>query len=117
MAENKPHSEKLVQRLNEIFHDFDSDEYHRGHPEIFQQERTRWKSIGKRFFALHDPLNILDIGTGTGFVPITVGEFLKEEDTFTCTDVSEKILDVAKDKISKEQFKGKFKFVKLQLLI
>jgi len=38
-------SEKLVQRVNELYHDFTSEQYNYSHPEIFDIEKERWERI------------------------------------------------------------------------
>lgn len=108
------YSEKLVQRVNELYHDFFSERYDYSHPEIFEQEKARWERIASRFFSFSKPITIIDIGTGTGFVPLSTAKFLKEEDVLICSDISKRILDVAKKNIDKHNFHCQFKFVKIE---
>lgn len=110
----KIYSEKLVQRVNELYHDLISERYHDCHPEIFEQEKDRWERIAEQYFDFADPVKIIDIGTGTGFVPLTIAQFLKQGDTFICSDISRNILDVANRKIGKQNFRCRFEFVKIE---
>lgn len=110
----KFYSEKLVQRVNELYSDFTSEEYHYSHPEIFEQTKERWKRIAKHFFNFDNPITIVDIGTGTGFIPLTIARFLKKEDIFICSDISGGMLDVTKRNINRENFHCQVKFVKIK---
>ena len=100
--------EKLVIRVNELFHDFTNRDYEKiTYNEMLIKEKERWDRT-KKFFNKKNPLHILDIGTGTGFVPLVIGKFLKVSDEFICTDVSKNMLE-----LTKEKFRCKFKFLKL----
>jgi len=111
---SKFYSEKLVQRLNELYYDFTNEQYHNSHPEIFIQERERWERIARQFLNFTNPITIVDIGTGSGFVPLTIAKFTKKEDIFICSDISKDILDIAKHNIEKQNFHCKLKFVKIK---
>jgi ubiquinone/menaquinone biosynthesis C-methylase UbiE len=91
-----------------------SEQYHHRHPEIFELEKDRWVRIAGRFFDFAKPIKINDIGTGTGFVPLTIAKFLKIEDTFICSDISKNILGVAERNIKKQNFQCQFEFVKIE---
>jgi len=106
--------EKLVLRVNELYHDFTSEQYQHSHPEIFEHEKERWERIAKQFLNLSRSTTIADIGTGTGFVPLQLAKFLRKEDTFICSDISKGILEVARQIIKKQNFQCKFKFVKIE---
>lgn len=108
------YSEKLVQRVNELYHDFINEEYHYTHPDIFLHETKRWKRIFLKFLKMNTSLTILDIGTGTGFVPLTLAQFLKKSDTFICSDISKGILDIAKKKLREQKYQCDFKFIKIE---
>ncbi|MEK6968828.1 MAG: class I SAM-dependent methyltransferase [Nanoarchaeota archaeon] len=103
----------LVQRVNELYHDLIGEKYDHSHPEIFKRLPTRWRRLGKQFLLTQKPLKILDLGTGTGFVPLTIGDLLKKTDTFFCSDISNKILKVAEEHLKKKNFLCKFKFIKI----
>lgn len=106
-------SEKLVQRLNEIFHDLTAELYQASHPEIFEQEKSRWIRICKPFFDSTSSNTVVDLGTGTGFVPLTIAKFLRANDSFICSDISSGILDVAERNLKRLQLKCQFQFVKI----
>ncbi len=107
------YSEKLVQRVNELYYDLIGEQYDYAHSEIFIQEKERWEGIANQFFNFERPTTILDIGTGTGFVPLVTARFLKKEDTFICSDVSKGVLKIAKKNVERQKFRCKFKFIKV----
>ena len=108
------YSEQLVQRVNELYHDFFSGRYHTQHPEIFEYERQRWERAGERFFRSDKPLRVLDLGSGTGFVPLASAAFLKAGDVFICSDISARMLDQARKNIQAREFSCEFEYVKLE---
>ena len=93
--------EAQVKRVNEVYHDIESEVYRNRHPEIYQEEALRWEEIGRKYFVRPDPLTVLDIGTGVGFVPLTIAKYLKPADLVICSDISEKMLDLARDNLSR----------------
>lgn len=106
--------EKLALRVNEIFHDTEGKEYQKKHVDIFTGEVVRWQNTAKKYFQEYkSPINILDIGTGTGFIPLNTAEYLSENDKFICSDISQEMLDVAKKNIAAHSFNCKFDFLKL----
>ncbi len=107
-------SDTLVQRVNELYHDLIKEKYQYSHPEIFLHETARWRRIFSKFPRAINPITILDIGTGTGFVPLIIAKFFKKSDTFICCDISKGVLDVAKKNIEKNNFQCDFKFVKIE---
>ncbi len=104
---------KLVLRINELFHDLEQTDYDKKHKDIFVGEVGRWKNASA--FLLENnrnPVTILDIGSGTGFVPMQICGKMSERDTFICSDISEKMLSVCKKKIAEHNFNCNFSFVK-----
>lgn len=106
-------SEQLVQRVNELFHDFTGEQYESLYPEILAQEKERWEKTAAQFLAFMHPIRIVDIGTGTGFVPLRIAGMLRKGDIFICSDISRGILEVARRNIQKCQFDCEFKFAKI----
>ena len=110
--------EKLVQRINELWFDI-TNEGGEGydetqHPEMVKQEEIQWRSLIKKILMNSlSPKKILDIGTGTGFVPKTVMPILDRGDTFVCTDISKEILRLCKKNLEKSSPKCKLKFAKI----
>jgi len=105
---------ELVVRLNEIYHDAVSQDYDRIHPEIVVDEVNLWQSIGKRL--LHNfpqRICLLDIGSGTGFVPLQISRFLKKTDQVICSDISADLLSVCKKNVLQQKFNCDFRFIKL----
>lgn len=109
----REYSDYVVQRVNELYHDRLGKKYDDSHPEIFKRLPLRWQKIARQFFAQREPLTILDLGTGTGFVPVMVAPYLKKEDRFICSDISSNILAVAKENIKQSNFINKFSYVKI----
>lgn len=114
-AEN--YSEAVVLRVNELFHDLTSEQYQRDvESEMLVTEGERWKNGWKRFV---DPvrgeagISVLDIGTGTGFVPLSIEEFLNDNDRLVCSDVSESILSLARQNLTQRRPSCSVEFVKL----
>ena len=106
--------QKLALRINEIFHDIEGKEYQEKHEDIFTGEALRWQKHAERYFQSYKkPITVLDIGTGTGFIPINTAKYLSENDTFICSDISEEMLTVSQKNIKSKNFKCNFKFKKL----
>jgi methylase of polypeptide subunit release factors len=88
MKQTKLNPLYLVNRVNEIYHDIEREAYLQKHPEIFVDEAKRWRRIAKRYLVKDCSITVLDIGTGIGFIPLTIAPFLKMEDTIICSDIS-----------------------------
>jgi ubiquinone/menaquinone biosynthesis C-methylase UbiE len=105
--------DRLVVRVNEVYHDVEKGEYEYKHPEIFAEERARWRRVAERFIASSQPLRVLDVGSGTGFVPLQIAEFLKEGDLLVCGDVSEQMVEVCRSNLARRDRACTCEFVKL----
>ena len=103
---------EFVLRVNEIFHDIEAESYTAEHPEIFELEKKRWQALAEKYFKSDSPLTILDIGSGTGFVPLQISPHLKEEDTVICSDISTMMLKRCKSNLS-GKFKNSFSYLKV----
>jgi len=104
---------RLVLRINELFHDIEQADYDDKHADIFVDEKERWERFGENFLKHNEnAITVLDIGSGTGFVPMNLAQYLKKKDTFICSDISENILNVCRDKMSREKFDCTFVFQK-----
>lgn len=107
-------NKELVLQVNELYHDLEGDRYHEKHDDIFDGERDRWSEIGLMLESDQgSSKRYLDIGTGTGFVPLTLGRFLKKGDVFICSDISQNILDAASKNITQNSFYCDFEFLKV----
>lgn len=105
--------EKLVLRVNELYHNLAKDNYESTtNLEMFRQEKERWYKMGN-FFKNKKPITILDIGTGAGFIPLTICDFLKKLDRFICSDISKEMLNLVERKLKNEKFKCRFEYIKL----
>ena len=108
------YSTNLVLKVNEIFHDIEGSKYHNKHPEILEDEQKRWGKIGKTLFGkLTRKITVLDLGSGTGFVPLQIAKFFKKKDLFICSDLSQTILDACEINVSEKKFKCNFEYLKL----
>jgi len=105
---------ELVLKVNELYHDITAHGYDQKHVKVFFDEYRRWRDFGKKYLAnSSNKIKVLDVGTGTGFVPRTIAGFLKNSDLFICSDISINILEQCKTKLSKKNFGNEFKFLKL----
>lgn len=105
---------RLVLRVNEIYHDLEGELYHEKHDDIFDGEKDRWSEISKQLFSSdRAPMTFLDVGTGTGFVPLTISRYLRGEDTFICTDISQNILNAAERNLTKGKGRCRYRFLKV----
>lgn len=105
----------FVRKVNEYYHDIEGKDYEKLDPEIFVNEKSNWNYIGKNYLCSGNDnlLKLLDIGSGTGFVPLVLSNFLSSEDTFVCSDISSMMLDICKNNISEHNFSCKHEFKKL----
>jgi SAM-dependent methyltransferase len=109
-----PYPDALVLRVNEICHDVEEAEYANRHPEIFQREAERWHRVAERFVAGHGgPVRVLDVGSGTGFVPMQVGPSLRDGDVLICSDISGRMLEVCRRNVQDKGFACRCEFLKL----
>ncbi len=108
---SKEDIQKIVLVVNEIHHNY-MDTYHATNSIMHGSERENWKSeLTKHNFK---GKSILEIGTGTGFLPLLFIELHIPFKRYTCTDISNGILEQAKTKIGKAQDTGhRFSYVKL----
>ena len=103
----------LVLRVNEIYHDVEGQDYEERHPEIFAGEAARWKAIGQSLLAGNSSkIRVLDVGSGTGFVPLQIGPFLNKDDQLICSDVSANMLRVCEAALS-HRFEFSIEYLKL----
>jgi len=105
--------EEIVLLVNEAFYDTTREQYHEeiGTP-MLREEQERWHRLWARF-APASPRRILDIGTGTGFVPLALHDLLDERDTMTCTDLSTAVLAIAERNLAARGGGATFRFQKL----
>jgi ubiquinone/menaquinone biosynthesis C-methylase UbiE len=104
----------LVLKVNELYHDIEGGRYENKHPEIFIDEADRWRKVGRQILSpLRQKIRLLDIGTGTGFVPGQIAEFLKINDIIICSDLSANILNVCRNKFRSANYACEFEFLKL----
>ncbi len=106
-----PVAPELVREINRVFHDIEGTFYNTHHPEIFTQERDRWLHAGRLFVQAHkNPIRILDVGSGTGFVPLQLGCYLRTNDVFICSDISGEMLKSCERNVADKGFRCSFQF-------
>jgi len=104
----------LVLAVNKVVHDLEGFSYHIKHEAMFALESPRWQAVTKRFIV--DCLQrvvVLDIGSGTGFVPQIIAPQLKIGDLCICSDVSATMLQVCRDRLSETEVNCGLKFLLL----
>lgn len=85
---------RLVERINELYHDLEGGLYDDHHAGILHFEEVFWEEKARKYLVDESPVVCLDYGTGTGFVPVTIGRLLKEGDSLICCDLSSEMLKV-----------------------
>lgn len=91
---------RLILALNETWHDLENRAYDAKHPDILEEEIPRWDRILAGVLAgPRAPVRALDLGSGTGFVPLRLKGFLKEGDRLVCTDLSAGMLEVCRARV------------------
>lgn len=111
----KTYPHKLVLRVNELHHDIGGhDEYGDLHDEIFVLEPQRWQKIIEAILPLTEngSATVLDIGSGTGFVPLQLAPHAREEDLIICSDISEGMLSECQKNVEKGNFLCSFDYRK-----
>ncbi|MDD5070643.1 MAG: class I SAM-dependent methyltransferase [Candidatus Omnitrophica bacterium] len=99
----------LIKEINRIFYDIDSCCYDKEHPEILSGDYTWWQSFAVNRLQLtnnESVIRVLDVGSGTGFIADLLTDYLSFNVEIVCYDLSQKMLDVAREKIKR---KGKIK--------
>jgi ubiquinone/menaquinone biosynthesis C-methylase UbiE len=109
-----PYSEQLVLRVNELFFNAANEGYKEVHEEMESHERERWIRLAQRFLQFDKPITLIDIGSGTGFVPLVVAPLMKAEDTVVCSDLSDGMLEIARRNIAAQTFRCRFSFKKIE---
>ncbi len=92
----------LINRINELWYDLE-EEYDQKHQETTDVEKEILsEKVNKIVKNEKKPLKILDLGTGTGFLPSLIK--LRKQDKFYCSDISEKMLMIAERKLQKNNY-------------
>jgi SAM-dependent methyltransferase len=106
-----PYPAALVIAANRAYHDAEGAAYAGRHPEIFNEEAARWRGKAERFLTRAPaPLRILDIGSGTGFVPSVIAPLLASGDVVTCSDIAAAMLDVCRAELAARPYPCRFRF-------
>jgi len=106
---------EFVRAVNLAYHEEEAAEYDSRHPEIFKDELGHWSLIADRVASLKKglgrPLKVVDIGSGTGFVPMRLAGVLDAQDEFVLTDLSPMMLDRARESLTRAGFRPKTSYV------
>lgn len=103
---------ELILRINELYHDFERESYDTRHGNWHQAESTHYRSLAGKYMSHDAPICCLDFGTGTGFVPLAVGSYLKSSDELICVDISEQILNECRTKLGEAGFSFSVRYLK-----
>lgn len=95
---------RLVERINELYHDLEGGLYDERHEGILHFERVFWEGAAEKYLVRESPVVCLDYGTGTGFVALTISRRLKESDSLICCDLSSEMLRVCEERIKASGF-------------
>jgi len=105
---------ELVSTTNQLYHDLQSAASPASGARIYRIEKKFWYDVAQKFLLRKEPLVCLDFGTGAGAVPLAVAGFLKKDDVFICSDISEKMLEKCKHNIKQKEFPCHFRFITAQ---
>ncbi len=106
---------KLVQRINETYHNLENVCYDKRHDDILRSEQVFWKDTANKYLLKKEPIVCLDYGTGTGFVPKIIGPYLKKEDSLVCCDVSARMLKICEARLKQMSLMCKCSFHKIDV--
>lgn len=111
----KSRSDKsFVEAVNLAYHEEEAALYDGRHPEIMEAEQGRWRLITESVTALkraRGSISILDLGTGTGFVPRQLATALNAGDSFIVSDLSPTMLDKAEANLRADGFRPQLRRV------
>lgn len=106
--------DRLILKLNEVYHDLENRDYDHKHPDILEDEIPRWRRMAAGVLAgTRSPCQVLDIGSGTGFVPLQIKQWLRSGDRLTCSDISAGMLGVCRANLEKAGLECELTMLKL----
>jgi len=121
LAKERPHSperpgeypRELVLRVNEVFHDVERDGYDTKHARTLRDEAGRWQGLAAELLGgERAAVSVLDVGSGTGFVPLQLGPRLREGDRLVCSDLSAGMLETCEKNLRDAGLACRIEFVK-----
>jgi len=111
----KPSTPEFVRAVNLAYHEEEAADYDSRHPEIFTDELGHWKRIAEKVVALKSslkqPIKIVDLGSGTGFVPLRLAAALDAGDEVILTDLSPTMLDRARESLAAAGFRPRTSYL------
>jgi len=81
---------------------------------VYSIEKDFWHKAAKNYLVRAEPLVCLDFGSGAGSLALTIGQYLKKEDTFVCSDISARALEKCEHNIREKSFSCRFSFIKIK---
>lgn len=94
-------SQDFIEKINQIYHDLEAEDYEKSHPEIFRREQARWKSLlAATKFNNDQEIAVLDVGTGTGFAAYQILSKFSNANV-KCVDISEKMLRLTEERLTR----------------
>ncbi len=101
----------FIELVNRLYHELEAETYDASHPEILHWERRRWDALLQRCEgSLRTPPRLLDVGTGTGFVPLQLLSRWPSA-PIVCTDISTAMLQRAEVRIRERFPSGQVEFI------
>lgn len=108
-SEFAKNEESLIERVNQLYHDFQAAEFNEVHARRHRMERVFWEQ--KAIQHINDGRSgsrVLDLCSGTGFVPSVLLPILPEHFSMGCLDLSPKALDGIKTRMANWQTRLSF---------
>ena len=115
MAEYKvgghTYSPEQILEINRIFHDFQCHVYDNMQEHMHREEAAYWQGLARRALGLagrDGPMAVMDYGCGTGMVAGVWSGVLGVADRLICMDISEGMLDRARQRLEGAPAKVEF---------
>lgn len=87
---------KLIKKINLALYEAEAGSYNARHPEVIEGDRKWWEDFGLEFINGRKGIKILDIGSGTGFVPSVISHYSGEGSYCVSYDLSFNMLKCAR---------------------
>ena len=107
--DNIHQKQDLMRRANEIYHDFQAFEFNQVHKLRHKAEAEFWEKYALNKIQRLPGTSIVDLCTGTGFVPSTLLPLLPERFIMSCMDISTKALEQTEKRMGNLKERMSFK--------
>jgi ubiquinone/menaquinone biosynthesis C-methylase UbiE len=91
---------QLIERVNQLYHDFQALEFNEVHARRHRMEKIFWEQQARPHIVAGEGSRIVDLCSGTGFVPSVLLPALPERFSVDCLDLSSKALEGVKKRMS-----------------